>query len=161
VTPPLSSQIQEGRTLSLPSREIHTRGKRSIGAETLARFETLGSRSPRAESRHQGSGCFSERRPGSQLRWVRSTSWHRERERKRFLVYEARHSVGRINDVSAASLRIEESGIVPPIGTATPVVFPLDDFCAFQAESIVVRYTERGGFAVARVAVEPQVNYLV
>jgi hypothetical protein len=62
---------------------------------------------------------------------------------------------GRIYDVSATGLRIEECAIVPPVGERTRLTFVLSvEQPAFEVEAVVVRHTQTGGFAVQFVAVE-------
>jgi hypothetical protein len=69
---------------------------------------------------------------------------------------------GRIYDVSATGLRVEECGIVPPVGESTKLTFVLSvEQPAFEVQAKVVRHTETGGFAVTFVAVEPRFRELV
>ena len=70
--------------------------------------------------------------------------------------------VGRIYDVSATGLRVEECDVRPPLGDHTRLTFVLSvDQPAFEVEAQVVRHTESGGFAVSFVAVEPRLRELV
>jgi hypothetical protein len=69
---------------------------------------------------------------------------------------------GRIYDVSATGLRVEECGIVPAVGESTKLTFVLSvEQPAFEVQAQVVRHTETGGFAVTFVAVEPRFRDLV
>jgi hypothetical protein len=69
---------------------------------------------------------------------------------------------GRIHDVSATGLRIEECAIAPDVGERARLTFVLSvEQPAFEAEGLVVRHTETGGFAVRWVAVQPRLRELV
>ncbi len=69
---------------------------------------------------------------------------------------------GRIYDVSATGLRIEESQMLPTVGEAVRLTFVLSvEQPAFEVEGTVARHTESGGFAVVFRAVDARLEGLI
>jgi len=70
--------------------------------------------------------------------------------------------VGRIYDISASGVRVEETSVQPAIGAHVRVTFVLSlSEPGFEAVGAVTRHTETGGFALEFAAVEPRLRDLL
>ena len=71
-------------------------------------------------------------------------------------------SVGRIYDISASGVRVEESPFKPDLGQDIRVTFVLSiDQPGFEVLGRVTRHTHSGGFALEFEAVEPRLRTLL
>ena len=71
-------------------------------------------------------------------------------------------STGRIRDISATGLRVQDCDISPEIGDHIRVTFVLAlDQPGFEVEGCVVRHTEDKGFAIRFEAIEPRLRSIL
>jgi len=78
------------------------------------------------------------------------------------LEYQGVCAVGRIHDISASGVRIEDAHFKPEIGGEIRVTFVLSlDQPGFEVLGRVIRYTDTGGFALEFQAVEARLRELI
>ncbi len=71
-------------------------------------------------------------------------------------------AVGRIYDISATGIRIEDASFKPELGDRIRVTFVLSlAEPGFEAEGTVTRHTDTGGFALEFAAVEARLRNLL
>ena len=71
-------------------------------------------------------------------------------------------TTGRIRDISATGLRVEECDVKPELGEHVRVTFVLAiDQPGFEVEGRVVRHTDSNGFALAFEAIEPRLRTIL